>query len=77
MTIIHRRVFYARFGTAGSLVTLLKEAGGLMQKAGFSFKSRYLIDFLSGRNDRVSMEWEVEGPGEIAGLYQSFRSPKI
>ena len=53
MAIIHRRVFYARIGKAGSLVALMKEADGLMQKAGFSFKSRYLIDILSGRSDRV------------------------
>ena len=77
MTIIHRRVFYARIGKSGPLVTLMKEADGLMQKAGFSFKSRYLTDFLSGRSDRVIMEWEVEDPSEIAGLYQSLGSPEV
>jgi hypothetical protein len=77
MTIIHRRVFYARIGKSGPLVTLMKEADGLMQKAGFSFKSRYLTDFLSGRSDRVIMEWEVEGPSEIAELYQSLGSPEV
>ena len=77
MAMIHRRVFYARIGKAGPLVTLMKEADGLMQKAGFSFKRRYLTDFLSGRSDRVIMEWEVEDPNEIGSLYQSLGSPEV
>ena len=77
MAIIHRRVFYAKIGKAGPLVELMKEADGLMQKAGISLKSRYLTDFLSGRSDRVIMEWEVEDPNEIGSLYQSLGSPEV
>lgn len=77
MAIVHRRVFYAKIGKAGPLVAMMKEADGLMQKAGYAFKSRYLTDFISGRCDRVIMEWEVENPDEIAGLYQSMGTPEV
>lgn len=77
MTIVHRRVFYAKIGKAGPLATLMKEADGLMQKAGHPFKSRYLTDFLSGRSDRVVMEWEVDDMNEIGALYQALGSPEV
>ena len=77
MAFVHRRVFYAKIGKADPLVTLMKEADGLMQKAGHPFKSRYLTDFLSGRSDRVVMEWEVDDVNEIGALYGSLGSPEV
>jgi hypothetical protein len=77
VAIIRRRVFYAKIGKADPLVALMKEADGLMQRAGFSFKSRYLTDCISGRSDRVIMEWEIEDVSEIAALYQPLGSPAV
>ncbi len=77
MAIVHRRVFYAKIGKAGPLVALMKEADALMQKAGISLKSRYLTDFLSGRSDRVVMEWEVDDVNDLATLYGSLGSPEV
>ena len=59
MSIIHRRVFFCRIGTADQLVQLFQEAETVMQRLGTEFKTRFLSDYLSGRSDRVVMEWEV------------------
>ena len=77
MAIVHRRVFYAKIGKAGPLVDLLKEADKMMQDAGTPVKGRYLTDFISGRSDRVVMEWEMEDMSDLNTLYGTLGSPEL
>ena len=65
MPIIHRRVFFCKTGTADQLVQHFQEAESVMQKLGTDFKTRFLTDYLSGRSDRVVMEWEVKSLSDI------------
>ena len=65
MSIIHRRVFFCRIGTADQLVQHFQEAETVMQRLGTEFKTRFLSDYLRGRSDRVVMEWEVNSLSDI------------
>ncbi len=64
MTIIQRRVFYAKVGMAGPLVEHLREYGKLAAEHRTPRKERILTDYQSGRTDRVVWEREMEDPGE-------------
>ena len=65
MTIIHRRVFFAKVGMADHLVGHLQEGEGEFRRRGVDFKVRILTDYMSGRSDRVVAEWEVNDLAEI------------
>ena len=65
MTIIQRRVFFAKAGQAEQLVAHIKEMEKALSQYGVSFKSRMMTDYMSGRTDRIVMEWEVDDLKEI------------
>ena len=65
MAIIHRRIFYGKVGAAGPLVQHMQEGNGLLAKYGIEFKTRTLTDWMSGRSDRVVMEWELENVADM------------
>ncbi len=61
MTIVHRRVFYGKVGTADQIVKLLKEFEKMAKPVGFAPKTtRILTDCFSGRTDRVAWAWELD-----------------
>ena len=70
MAVIHRRVFYAKVGQADPLVSHFQEADKAMQKFGVNIKSRILTDHLSGRSDRVALEWELEDLSEMDAAFE-------
>ena len=65
MTIIHRRTFYGKVGSADQLVKLMVEANDTMARYGASLKTRVLTDAMTGRSDRVVVEWELENIGDM------------
>lgn len=65
MTIIHRRIFYGKVGAADQLVQLMKEGDRILATHGSSFKSTTLTDHMTGRSDRVVVEWELESLGDM------------
>ena len=65
MAIVQRRVFFGKVGAADQLVKHIQEGEASFQRYGINFKSRLLTDYLSGRTDRVVMEWEVGNLGDI------------
>jgi len=71
MAIVHRRVFYAKVGKSDQLAELLKETNDAMSRFGTVTKGRVLTDYLSGRTDRVVMEWEVGSIGELESVMEA------
>ena len=69
-----RRVFYGKVGKAGPLVEQVKEMFKLAESAGPSHRWRVLTDHLSGRTDRVVMEWEVDELSDFAAFDQAART---
>ena len=65
MAIIHRRTFYGKVGSADQLVQLMTEANETMARYGASFKTRVLTDAMTGRSDRLVVEWEMENIGDM------------
>ena len=65
MAVIHRRVFFAKVGQADPLVSHFQEVDKEMQKHGVDMKTRILTDHLSGRSDRVAIEWELEDLSDL------------
>ena len=63
MAYIVRRVFAAKVGKAGPLVSHFKEGNKLVEQHGV--KTRVLTDVDSGRSDRVVVEWEVQELGQM------------
>ena len=77
MPIIQRRVFFGKAGTAEQLVEHLQEGGKALQQYGVSFKSRLLTDYMSGRSDRVAVEWEITDLQEMEeGLTKAMANPQ-
>ena len=77
MSIVHRRVFFGKVGTAEQLVQHLQEGDKLLQQHGASFKTRIMTDHLSGRSDRVAAEWEGDDLGEMeAAINQIMTNPQ-
>ena len=70
MAIIHRRVFFGKVGTGDQLIQHFKEGNGALQRYGFNFKSRILSDHMSGRSDRVAVEWEMDGLGDWDSAFE-------
>lgn len=65
MTVIHRRIFYGKVGTADQLVQLVTEMNESMTRFGARFKTRVFTDAMTGRSDRVVVEWELENMGDM------------
>ena len=61
--ITQRRVFQAKPGMSGAVVTKMKEFQPIFERHGGP-PCRYYTDQLSGRTDPVV--WEFEQPGEIS-----------
>ena len=77
MVVIHRRVFFAKVGMAEPLLAQMNEMNDRMAKQGISFKTRSLTDHMSGRTDRVVVEWEVENLRDIEeGLDRAMADPQ-
>ena len=60
MAIIHRRIFYGKVGSADQLVQLMNEGNETMARFEAGLKARVLTDAMTGRSDRVVVEWELE-----------------
>ena len=60
MSLIHRRIFYAKVGAANELVQLMHDDNSAMARFGSAINSRILTDHMTGRSDRVVMEWEAD-----------------
>ena len=65
MPIIHRRVFQAKVGQSAPLVEHFLEAVKQMKSYGISWDTRVSSDYYSGRSDRVSVEWLLDGLTDI------------
>ena len=65
MTIIHRRVFYAKVGNAEELVQLFHDAEASMGRLGIQFDTRIMTDHLTGRSDRVVVEWTLDSMSDM------------
>ena len=65
MAIIHRRIFYGKVGSADRLVQLMNEGNEGMARFGSSLKARVFTDAMTGRSDRVVVEWELENIGDM------------
>ncbi len=59
MAFVVRRVFVGKVGMSDQLVKHVKEVDDILQKQSVNIKRRTLTDHLSGRTDRVAVEWEV------------------
>ncbi len=71
MTIVHRRVFYGKVGTADQIVKLLKEFEKMAKPTGFAPKAtRIMTDHLSGRTDRVAWAWEIDSLDAVMAAQQ-------
>ena len=60
MAIVHRRIFYGKAGMASPLVEHMRTSDQIMVKHGGPAISRILTDEMTGRSDRVVIEWELE-----------------
>ena len=65
MPFIHRRIFYAKVGSADQLVQHMLEADQAMRRYGTGMKTRILTDHMVGRSDRVVVEWEMDTVGHM------------
>ena len=67
MSVIHRRVFFAKVGQADPLVSHFQEVDKEMRKHGVDMKTRILTDHLSGRSDRVGWQLPKDRPSSATG----------
>ena len=65
MSVIQRRIFYGKVGTADELVGWASEMYGLINANYSNMSYRIMTDHMSGRTDRVVVEVEVENLGEF------------
>jgi len=65
MAIIHRRVFQAKVGQSAPLVEHFLAAVKQMKSHGINWDTRICSDYYSGRSDRVSVEWLLDGLTDI------------
>ena len=65
MAVVHRRVFYAKVGKAGPLVEHMQLGNQILGKYGTQPPSRIMTDDMTGRSDRVVVEWEVESTAQM------------
>ena len=78
MTIVHRRVFFGKVGTADRIVKLCREFEKAAKRYGLNIKTtRVMTDYMNGRTDRVAWAWEVDSLATIeAGLSKMNSDPK-
>ena len=69
MTIVHRRIFCGKVGTADRLIEHVLQGSFMARGEGLAIRPRVLSDFQSGRTDRVIMEWEVEDMAELQAFW--------
>ena len=78
MTVVQRRVFYGKVGTADRLVEWAKEMYGLVTDQDPSVVHRILTDHQSGRTDRLCVEVEAESFGHMeAMINKAMSDPKL
>ena len=65
MAIVHRRIFYGKVGMASPLVEHMRAGDQILAKNGARFASRILTDDMTGRSDRVVVEWEMESMSDM------------
>ncbi|MEE8466296.1 MAG: hypothetical protein V3S68_07445 [Dehalococcoidia bacterium] len=65
MAIVHRRVFFGKVGMSGPLVEHLRAGDQILAKNGARFTTRILTDDMTGRSDRVVVEWEMESASDL------------
>ena len=65
MAIVHRRIFYAKVGMAGPLVAHMQEGNQVLGKYATMPTSRIMTDDMTGRSDRVVVEWDVESVSQM------------
>ncbi|MBI3744225.1 MAG: hypothetical protein HY261_08085 [Chloroflexi bacterium] len=78
MTIVHRRVFFGKVGTADRIVKLCREFEKAARKYGFNIKTtRVMTDYFNGRTDRVAWAWEVDSLAALdAGMNKIMSNSK-
>ena len=74
MPVVMRRVFYGKVGRGYELIDHLQEGNILARRQGLAIKPRVLSDRLSGRTDRVVIEWEAESINEIEAVETELRA---
>lgn len=65
MAFIHRRTFYGKTGAADQLVQHFQEGSQAWDRYGVPMKLRILTDHMTGRSDRVVVEWELDDIGDM------------
>ena len=65
MALIHSRIFYAKVGTTNELVQLIHDDDSAMARFGSDINTRILTDHMTGRSDRLVMEWEANDIGSM------------
>ncbi len=77
MPLMHRRIFSAKAGSVGQLVRLMQDGNAAMVRYGSSIDSRILTDHMTGRSDRVVVEWDVGDMGSMdAALSSIMENPE-
>ena len=71
MPLIHRRICYANAGAADQIVQLMQNGRAAMVRYGSSRDSRILTDHMTGRSDRVVVEWDVDDMGSMDAALRS------
>lgn len=74
MTIIHRRVFYAKVGNSEQLVQHFHDAEATMNRLGIQFDTRIMTDYLTGRSDRVAVEWTLESMSDLDSMMEKLHN---
>jgi len=76
MTIIQRRVFYGKVGSADDLLSWAEDMYAVIQVNNPEMKQRILSDYQSGQTDRVVVEIELRNIGELdTMLEKTFEDP--
>ena len=70
MSIIQRRVFYGKVGSAENLVTWANEMYDVLRIKNPDLSYRVLSDYQSGQTDRVVVEIELENMAQLDELLE-------
>ncbi len=70
MTVIQRRVFYGKVGTADALVEWANEMYGLISEQEQSLNYRVMTDYQSGRTDRLAVELELDSFAQLEAILE-------
>jgi len=78
MTIVHRRIFFAKVGQSGPLVEHFQEAAVQMKAHGIEWETRIYTDYHSGRTDRVVVEWVLHNLADMDDqMQQIMENPEV